>query len=139
MKNKDKDKIKSDSEIWNNYIKNPQDVFDKEVTNIKTQSIKKYKFDFHGYSLEEANKKVDEIILTCVKKNFREILLITGKGIHSNSDSDVYASKNFSKLRFSIPDYIKTNPEINKYVSSISIAEIEDGGEGALKVKLKKL
>ena len=137
MKNKDKDKIKPDSEIWNNYIKDPQDVFDKEVTNIKTQSIKKYKFDFHGYSLEEANKKVDEIILTCVKKNFREILLITGKGIHSNSDSDVYTSKNFSKLRFSIPNYLENDINLKKFISSIDPATIDDGGDGALIIKLK--
>ena len=139
MKKKDTESNKLDSEVWNSYVKDPKDIFDKETIDFNPQLTKKFKFDFHGYSLEEANKKVDEIIFTCIEKNFSEILLITGKGIHSNSDSNVYASKNFSKLKFSIPEHIKNNPEIYKYVSSISVAGNDDGGEGALIVKLKKL
>ena len=89
--------------------------------------------------MDEANDKVKEIIEYCVQNKFRELLLITGKGIHSTSDKDAYISKNFGKLKFSVPEFIKTNPELNKFIISINDAEKKDGGEGAIIVKLKSL
>ena len=100
---------------------------------------KRFKFDLHGFNLIDANKKVKEIIFSCVDNKYKEILLITGKGIHSKTDRDVYASKNLSKLKYSVPDFIKSNLELSKQVSSISNANNSDGGEGAIIIKLKKL
>ena len=126
--------------IWENYTKDPKDIYDKEKSNLANSSRKeRLKFDFHGFTLNEANIKVKELILSCVKKKYKEILLITGKGLHSTSDSDTYVSKNLSKLKFSVPEFIKTNKELNKYVVSISEAEKKDGGEGALLIKLRGL
>ena len=93
----------------------------------------------HGFTLDEANQKVREIILSCTKKNYKEILLITGKGLHSNTDNDVYVSKNLSKLKFSVPEFINNNSELNNSVFSISEASLKDGGAGAILIKLKKL
>ena len=137
---KKKSLSKEDLETWNRYIKNPTDLVNKD--NIyKEKKSKSYRFhyDLHGYSLTDANKKVEELINFCAKKNYTEILLITGKGKHSNTDKDVYASKDLSKLKYSVPDYIKTNTDLSKYVSSISSASNSDGGEGAIIIKLKKL
>jgi DNA-nicking Smr family endonuclease len=89
--------------------------------------------------LFEANEKVKEIILLCVKKNYKEILLITGKGIHSNVEQDVYASRDLSKLKYSVPEYIKSNLDLSKHIVSISNADKTDGGDGAIIIKLKKL
>ena len=126
--------------IWENYTKDPKDIYDKEKSNLSNSSRKeRLKFDFHGFTLNEANIKVKELILSCVKKKNKELLLITGKGLHSTSDSDTYVSKNLSKLKFSVPEFIKTNKELNKYVVSISEAEKKDGGEGALLIKLRGL
>ena len=126
--------------IWENYTKDPKDIYDKEKSNLSNSSRKeRLKFDFHGFTLNEANIKVKELILSCVKKKNKELLLITGKGLHSTSDSDTYVSKNLSKLKFSVPEFIKTNEELNKYVVSISEAEKKDGGEGALLIKLRCL
>ena len=86
----------------------------------------------------EANKKVDEIVNFCSQKKYSEILLITGKGIHSKSDN-VYESKDYSKLRYSVPEYLKTNEEIKKFIFQISTAEDNNGGDGAILIKLKKL
>jgi DNA-nicking Smr family endonuclease len=129
-----------EEEIWENYTKDPSDIYDKEKSN-SSNSLKKerFKFDFHGFTLNEANIKVKELILSCVKKKYKEILLITGKGLHSTTDSDTYVSKSLSKLKFSVPEFIKTNEELNKYVISISDAERKDGGEGALLIKLRDL
>jgi len=73
------------------------------------------------------------------KKKYKEILLITGKGLHSNSDSDAYVSKNFSKLKYSVPEFIKSNEELSKLIISLSDADLKDGGEGAILIKLKNL
>ena len=137
---KKKELPEEDVKIWENYTKDPSDIYDKEKNNSSNISRKsRLKFDFHGFTLNEANTKVKELILSCVKKKYKEILLITGKGLHSTSDSDTYVSKNLSKLKFSVPEFIKTNKELNKYVVSISEAEKKDGGEGALLIKLRGL
>ena len=137
---KKKDVSLTDLQSWKEYTDNPKDVYDKDLDKDKQRiSTKRYKFDLHGYSLNDANIKVSQIILSCSEKNYSEILLTTGKGIHSNTDKNYFVSKDLSKLRFSIPDFINTSEDLNTYVSSISVAEDRDGGEGALIVKLKKL
>ena len=131
-----------DKKTWDDYTKNPTDIYDKEKKNVANNySSEKYrfKFDLHGYTLDEANQKVKEIMITCVKKHYKEILLITGKGLHSTIENDIFVSKNLSKLKFSVPEFINNNDEINKNVLSISEAPIKDGGAGALLIKLKKL
>ena len=99
----------------------------------------RYRYDLHGFTLIEANEKVKEIILSCIKKNYNEILLITGKGIHSNVEQDVYASQDLSKLKYSVPEFIKSDSEISKYITSIKNADRKDGGDGAIVIKLKRL
>ena len=74
-----------------------------------------------------------------VSNKYKELLLITGKGLHSNTTEDTYVSKDLSKLKYSVPEFIKNNDELNKYVISISEASIKDGGSGAILIKLKNL
>ena len=137
---KKKDLPAEDKKVWEDYTKNPSNIYDKEKQNITINLNKKrFKFDLHGFTLDEANKKVYEIITSCIKKNYKEILLITGKGLHSNTDNDVYVSKNLSKLKFSVPEFINNNSELNNSVFSISEASLKDGGAGAILIKLKKL
>ena len=73
-----------------------------------------------------------------MSNKYKEILLITGKGLHSNTAEDTYISQDLSKLRFSVPEFINNNDELNKHVVSISEASLDDGGEGAILIKLKK-
>ena len=137
---KKKDIPKKDIETWETYIKNPSDVYDKEKNNQKNQYRKeRFRFDLHGHTLDEANQRVRDIIFLCVKQKYKEILFITGKGLHSTSDNDTYVSKNFSKLKYSVPDFIKSDNDLNKFVFSISEAGIKDGGEGAILIKLRNL
>ena len=89
--------------------------------------------------MDEANIKVREILEHCIKNKFKELLLITGKGIHSTNDEDAYVSKDFGKLKYSVPNYIKTNSELNQFIVSINDADKKDGGEGAIIIKLKIL
>ena len=128
-----------DRKIWEDYTKNPSDIYDKDKNNQKKKRNSRFKFDLHGFTLDGANKKVREILFFCVENKYRELLLITGKGIHSSSDKDAYISKDFGKLKFSVPEYIKSNPEFNKLIISVNEADIKDGGEGAIIIKLKNL
>ena len=135
---KKKDPNQEDKKTWENYIQNPTDIYDKDQSiTYSGQRRERYKFDLHGFTLDEANIKVKEIIKHCVENKFKELLLITGKGIHSKSDQDAYISKNLGKLKYSVPEFIKANSELNKFIISINDAEKKDGGEGALIVKLK--
>lgn len=129
-----------DINTWKKYIKNPTDITDKEKNQKINNSINlRFKYDLHGFSLLKANEKIRELIMSCIKNNYKEILLITGKGIHSNTENDAYVSKDFSKLKYSVPEYIKSDEDISKHVVSILDASNEDGGQGALLIKLRKL
>ena len=114
---KKKDLTQEDKKIWESYIKNPSDIYDKDK-GISDIQIKKdrFKFDLHGFSLDQANAKVREIILYCIEKKYRELLLITGKGIHSNNNENSYVSKEFGKLKFSVPEFIKSDDELSKLI-----------------------
>ena len=137
---KKKELNQEDKEIWEDYIKNPSDVYDKDRNTSKDNHRReRFKFDLHGFTLDEANIKVKEIIEYCFKKKFKELLLITGKGIHSTIDEDAYISKDLGKLKYSIPEFIKNNEDLNKLIISINDAEYKDGGEGAIIIKLKNL
>ncbi len=136
---KKKDLSKEDIEIWEKYTKNPSDVFDKERNNKIYNRKERFKFDLHGFTLDEANKKVREIIISCSNKKYKEILLITGKGLHSTSGDNAYVSNNLSKLKHSVPEFINTDNELKNYITSVTEANYKDGGEGAILVRLKNL
>ena len=137
---KKKDLDQDDKKAWEEYIKNPSDIYDKDENYSKeNQRKERFKYDLHGYSLENANRKVREIILSCTENKYKEILLITGKGLHSTNDKDIYVSKNLGTLRYSVPEFIKSNEELNNFIISIKEADIKDGGAGAILIKLKNL
>ena len=126
--------------IWEQYLKNPNDLYDKELEIKKPlDGSKRYRFDLHGFTLHDANTKVRELIFFCQENNFNEILLITGKGLHSNTDKNTYVSKELSKLKFAVPEYIKSQQDLSDKILSIESARVIDGGEGAIIIKLKKL
>ena len=129
---------KKDRKDWENFLKDKSNIPDKDQVNQSKNQDQVYKYDLHGLTLSEANKKVKEIIISCSEKNYREILLITGKGLHSRDD-DVYKSSKLSKLRYSVPEYIKSEPEISKLIISVVNPSPNEGGDGALLIKLKKL
>ncbi len=137
MKKKDS-LTQKDKEDWSNFLKDTSRVPDKDQTLHTERVENRFRFDLHGLSLDEANKRVKEIIKSCSKKNYKEILLITGKGLHSNQEN-VYKSSDLNKLRFSVPDFINSDLEISKLILSMTNPSYKEGGEGALLIKLKKL
>ena len=137
--NKKKGLSREDIKVWEEYTKNPTDIYNKERNLEASNRNKRFKFDLHGFTLEEANIKVKELIFSCITNNYREILFITGKGIHSTNDQNIYSSKDLGKLKFSVPEFIKSNQELTKLIISIEEADVKDGGEGAILIKLKNL
>jgi DNA-nicking Smr family endonuclease len=137
---KKKDLSKEDKKTWDNFTRQPSDIYDKDLQltddNPKRNRLR---YDLHGFTLEDANRKVKDLILSGIRNKFKEILLITGKGLHSNTEEDAYVSKNLSKLRFSVPEFINSCDELSKFVVSISEASLKDGGSGAILIKLKNL
>ncbi len=135
-----KDLSDKDKKDWEDFLNNNTNLPNKDHLEFKENKIlKRFKFDFHGYTIDGANKKIDEIIRNCSNKGILEILIITGKGIHSNTDKNVYVSENLSKLKYSIPDYIKRNSHLNSKIQKIEQVDENFGGSGAILIKLKKL
>lgn len=129
-----------DKAQWEEYVNNPKDIYDKELQTKDSFNISyKFRFDLHGFTLEEANFKVRELIINCQEKGFKEILLITGKGLHSNTDQNAYVSKELSKLRYSVPEYINSQKDLIEKILGVKQAAVTDGGEGAIIIRLKKL
>ena len=137
--NKKKDLSQKDKQTWEDYIKDPSDIYDKDKNIQKTFRKERFRFDLHGFTLDKANKKVKEILFFCVKNKYKELLLITGKGLHSTSGKDTYVSKDLSKLKYSVPEFINTDAELKNFIISMSEADKKEGGDGSILIKLKNL
>ncbi len=137
MNNKLSDKDKKD---WDNFVFGKEKVLDKDIS-LSTKNIKKYlvkTIDLHGFSLSDANKTVYEFIKKSFEESVDKIIVITGKGTRSKNENNPYLSKDLSILKYSVPDFIKSNENLMKIIKNISEAKIEDGGSGALYIYLKK-
>ena len=103
-----------------------------------TQIDSTKKIDLHGFSLENANKTIDEFINKCFSEKVYRIIVITGKGLRSKNESNPYVSRDLSILKYSVPEYIESNKNLMKMIKEITDAKIEDGGSGAFYVYLKQ-
>ena len=131
-------KKNSDKRDWENYLNNLSDIFDKDqIKNQSSMQLSSYKFDFHGYTISSANKKLEKLIAKCYDDGVKELLLITGKGLHSDNKKNVYVSESLNKLQNTIPEYINSNEELLTKVHSINKAPKKLGGDGVLILKLK--
>tara|TARA_B100000989_G_scaffold275036_1_gene234257 strand:+ start:97 stop:510 length:414 start_codon:yes stop_codon:yes gene_type:complete len=127
-----------DKKDWKNFLekneKLPNKDLEKKVNKLNiTKSL-----DLHGFTLDEANEKVESFLIDCFDQKVSKVLIVTGKGLHSQNENDPYTSKKFGILKNSVPEFIKNNPILMKIIKSITDAEIVDGGSGALYVFLKK-
>ena len=137
MKRKISDNDKKD---WQNFISNKEKLSNKDLylSNNKIEKKIIKTIDLHGFSLENANNVIEEFIIQCFKKNVNKIIVITGKGLRSKSISNPYVSKDLSILKHTVPDFIKSKPNLIKIIKKIEEAKIEDGGGGAFYIFLKK-
>ena len=129
---------KKDKEDWDNFILNKEKIPNKDFVDpkkIRQENIKK--IDLHGYTLEDANKYIEDFILKCFNEAVTKIIVITGKGLRSKNISNPYLSKDLSILKYSVPEFIESNQFLMKMIFEITDAKIEDGGNGAFYIYLK--
>ena len=137
MNNKLSDKDKKD---WQNFLSSEEKIHNKDLSLSQTKTNKELlkTIDLHGFSLENANRTIDEFINKCFKTNVSKITVITGKGLRSNNIDNPYVSKDLSILKNSVPKFIKSNSDLMKKIKDIKEAKVEDGGSGAFDIFLKK-
>ena len=128
-----------DKKDWEKFLSDDASLPNKDDVNTKKKIHKTKTLDLHGYSLSEANKKINDIIYDSYSKGINKLIIITGKGLHSQNEKDPYVSRDLSILKYSVPEYIKNNKELMTMISQIQDANIEDGGSGAFYVFLKKI
>ena len=127
-----------DKKDWENFLSKKEPLQDKETLNLNKNIIKSKYYDFHGFSLDEANKSINKLIKVSYKKGVKKLIIVTGKGIHSDNEQNPYTSKDLGILKYSLPDYIKNNPDLMELITEIKEADLEDGGSGAFYIFLKK-
>ena len=127
-----------DKKDWLNFLKSDEKLKNKDLDTNKNTAPNNKTIDLHGFTLEEANKKIEKIINDAYEKDVSKVIVVTGKGIHSNVEKDPYVSKDLSILKFSVPDYIENNSELMKKIIEIKDADKEDGGSGAFYIYLKR-
>ena len=127
-----------DKKDWQNFISKKEKLPNKDIKIDKKKSIKIKSIDLHGYSLDKANKAIENFIIKSYQENINKLIVVTGKGIHSQNEKDPYVSKDLSILKYSVPDFIKNNDKLMSLISSVTEADEADGGSGAFYIYLKK-
>ena len=135
MNNKISDKDKKD---WEEFLAGDDKLPNKDTILKNRNSKKNFTFDFHGFSLDDANKKITDVIKYAYNNEISKLIIVTGKGIHSKNEQDPYVSKDLGILKNSVPEYIKKNRELMNKINRIEDASIEDGGSGAFYIFIKK-
>ena len=131
---------KKDIKDWEDFTKNLESVADKDQLVTTKKSVNEIKkLDLHGFSLEEANREVKKFIINSYKEGYKKLIVITGKGKRSKIYEDPYTSQEMGVLKNSIPDFIMKDSELASVVNNLSKADINDGGDGAIYINLKKL
>ena len=127
-----------DKKDWNNFINSKEKVKDKDFKQQEKKIFKTRSIDLHGYTLDDANRTIEDFINKAFLENVNKITVVTGKGIHSDNEKDPYVSKDLSILKYSVPEFISNNQSLMNIINEITDAKIEDGGGGAFYIFLKK-
>ncbi len=128
-----------DKKDWIDFTKQISNISPKEADFLQnnTEINKVRKLDLHGFSLSESNKIVKKFVVESFDQGYKKLLIITGKGLRSKSYDNPYISEKFSVLRYAVPEFINNDESLNNKVRKISIADIKNGGEGAIYIFLK--
>ena len=127
-----------DKKDWDNFLSKNENLPDKDKDLGIGKPKKSKTFDLHGYSLDEANIEINNLIYESFSQGLNKLIIVTGEGLHSQNEKDPYISKDFGILKYSVPEYIRNNKELMSMINEIKDADIEDGGSGAFYIFLKK-
>ena len=140
VKKKDIKNLDKDKQDWEKFLNNKEKIPNKDFIhkkNIRYEKIKK--IDLHGYTIEEANKAIEQFIQKCFEESVTKIIVITGKGLRSKNVENPYLSKDLSILKYSVPEFIEKNKSLTRLIIETTDAKIEDGGSGAFYIYLKNM
>ena len=127
-----------DKRDWKTFLNNKEKLPDKDLSQQEKKTYKTRSIDLHGYTLEDANRSIEDFINKAFLEKINKLIVVTGKGLHSKNDRDPYVSKDLSILKYSVPEFIKNNESLMKMILSIEQANQQDGGQGAFYIFLKK-
>ena len=127
-----------DKKDWENFVSKKEKLPNKDIKQDRKTTFKIRSIDLHGYTLEEANKSIENFIIKSYQEKINKLIVVTGKGIHSQNEKDPYVSKDLSILKYSVPEFISNNKNLMKIIYEMKDAKIEDGGGGAFYIFLKK-
>ena len=127
-----------DKKDWHQFINSTEKLPNKDLKHQKSKNLKVRSIDLHGYTLDEANKTIEAFINKAFFESINKLIIVTGKGLHSENEKDPYVSKDLGILKYSVPEFITSNASLMNMINEITDAKIEDGGEGAFYVFLKK-
>tara|TARA_B100001109_G_C18841353_1_gene464535 strand:+ start:351 stop:761 length:411 start_codon:yes stop_codon:yes gene_type:complete len=127
-----------DKRDWQRFIDGKDKLNNKDLNQNRENFDKFVSIDLHGYTLSEANEYIKKTIIDSYNTGVKKILVVTGKGLHSQNEKDPYVSKDLSILKYSVPNFIEKNKELNNFIIEMKEASIEDGGSGAFYIYLKK-
>ena len=127
-----------DKKDWHKFINSTEKLPNKDFKFQKDKNLKVRSIDLHGYTLDEANKTIEDFINKAFSENINKLIVVTGKGLHSENEKDPYVSKNLGILKYSVPEFITNNKDLMSRINEITDAKIEDGGGGAFYIYLKR-
>ncbi len=127
-----------DKKDWHKFISSTEKLPNKDFKYQKKENQKVKTIDLHGYTLDEANRTVEDFINKAFSENINKLIIVTGKGLHSENEKDPYISKDLGILKYSVPEFISNNVSLMSMIYEITDAKIEDGGAGAFYIYLKK-
>ena len=127
-----------DKKTWDEFLSNNQKLPDKDNIQNKTIIKKTRSLDLHGKTLHEANIIIENYIKKSYEDKVHKLIIVTGKGLHSNNEKDPYVSKELGILKYSIPEFVRSREDLMKIISNMSEASVKDGGKGAFYIFLKK-
>ena len=127
-----------DKKDWEKFLSSNEKLPNKDIKFKKKVSLKTRSIDLHGYTLDQANKSIENFIINSYEEKINKLIVVTGKGLHSQNEKDPYVSKDLSILKYSVPEFISKNKILMNVINDIKDAKIEDGGKGAFYIFLKK-
>ena len=131
---------KKDLKAWKDFVEGKDKLYNKDIIYREPKYKKKEStIDLHGFSLDQANKRIEKFITTCYEKKIEKLNIITGKGLRSRVEQNPYQSKDFSILKYSVPEFIKSNSDLMKLIKEIKEANENEGGSGAFNIYLKNV
>tara|TARA_B100000941_G_C28402178_1_gene498678 strand:+ start:105 stop:518 length:414 start_codon:yes stop_codon:yes gene_type:complete len=128
-----------DKKDWENFLNSNEKLEVKDSEKLSPNKISQKTIDLHGYTLEEANIKITSYIDHCFQNKVKKINVITGKGLRSKNYDDPYQSKDLSILKYSVPEFIKNNPDLMKKIFRIDFDSVDSPSRGDFEIILKSI